>query len=91
MIDIDAKQAEFLLIEKSRFTYLLRKGDKENEYIITFVKEDLNIYHQLFTLEQDSKGWYYKNGCVTGLETLEEIIPRMMHCNLKECIVLNGS
>ncbi|MBI3212096.1 MAG: hypothetical protein HYZ47_05420 [Simkania negevensis] len=88
--DIDAPQAEALLTGKAPFTYLLRKGDKERAYFITFVKEDYTVYHQSFTLEHDSKGWYYKNGIVTGpIETVEELIPKIMHCDPKECIVLS--
>lgn len=90
--DVDAWQAEALLAGKAPFTYLLRKGDKEQSYFITFVKEDHSVYHQLFTLEYDRRGWYYKNGGpVMPVEIIDELIPQMMHCDPKECIVLGRS
>ena len=100
--NIDGSHGESLLAGKAPFTYLLRKGDKENAYFITFVKEDLTIKHQLFTLEEDSKGWYYKNGGHDSgtisthrsteivEETIGELIPRMMHCNSNQCLPLGG-
>ncbi|MBI3258986.1 MAG: hypothetical protein HYZ54_05890 [Ignavibacteriae bacterium] len=92
--DADAWHAEALLDGKDPFTYLLRKGDKEYAYFITFVKEDRNIKHQSFTLEHDRGGWYYKNGTAYGPaeiigKTLEELIPQMLHCEPKKCIPLS--
>jgi hypothetical protein len=90
--DIDAMQAEALLQGNDAFVYLLRKGEEENVYFITFVKEDREIKHQRFTLEYDRRGWYYKNGCNTPQdpveiveEILERLIPRMMHCDAEQC------
>jgi hypothetical protein len=96
--DIDVQQAEALLQEKDSFSYLLRKGEEENAYFITFVKENQSIKYQRFTLEHDRKGWYYKNGTTgfnlhkktcgsteTVAETLGELIPQMMHCDDREC------
>lgn len=93
---IDAKEAEVLLQGRDSLTYLLRKGEEEKAYFITFVKEDGSIKHQRFTLEFDRKGWYYKNGGIPNSpteivdETLEGLIPQMMHCNVKECKILSS-
>jgi hypothetical protein len=93
--DVDAKQAESVLEGKDSFTYLLRTGEEENAYFITFVKEDLSIKHQRFTLEYDRKGWYYKNGGPPGIseivsETLERLIPQMMHCESGVCKIVGN-
>lgn len=94
--NVNAEQAEALLEGRDSFTYLLRKGEGENAYLITFVKEDASIKHQGFTLEFDRKGWYYKNGSYCNSpteivsESLEELIPQMMHCTDKECIIHQG-
>lgn len=98
--DLSAEQAEGFLEGRDPFTYLLRKGGEDHAYYISFMKEDGGIKHQRFTLEYDRKGWYYKNGCNTPLdpteiveETLEGLIPRMMHCDFKKCsfIKLQGA
>jgi hypothetical protein len=104
--DIDAVQAEALLQGNDSFSYLLRKGEEENAYFISFVKEDLSIKHQRFTLEHDRKGWYFKNG-ITGTschldkmtygpteivaETSRGLIPQMMHCDDGECKAIKRS
>lgn len=96
---VDAKQAEALLKGNASFTYLLRKGEEERSYFITFVKKDQVIKHQRFTLEHSQepglKGWYYRNGMgYSGGPTeissvdLEDLIPQMMHCALEECKIM---
>ena len=59
---ISENESEKLLIGKSPFTYLLRSGEKERPYFISFVREDGSIKHQFFALEFDRKGWLYRNG-----------------------------
>jgi hypothetical protein len=94
---ISEKESEKLLIGKSLFTYLLRSGEKEHSYFISFVKEDASIKHQFFALEFDQKGWLYRNGGVLSPQEiiskdLHELISMMMHCDsfactpLKECL-----
>lgn len=88
---IDKTQVESLLEGKKTLSYLLRAGEKERVYYISFVQKDGSIKHQQFTLENDRKGWYYKNGANEQdpadivSENLEELIPKMMHCDYKEC------
>ena len=92
---VSSLEAEMLLRGKGSFTYLLRRGEEEQAYYISFVKEDGGIKHQRFTLEYDRKGWFYKNGQVTGTlpeivdETIEGLIPQMMHCGAGECKVID--
>jgi hypothetical protein len=94
---ISEKESEKLLIGKSPFTYLLRSGEKECPYFISFVREDGSIKHQFFALEFDRKGWLYRNGATGGPQEitskdLDQLIPMMMHCDsfagtpLKECL-----
>jgi hypothetical protein len=92
---IDVMSAETLLEGAGSFTYLLRKGAEEYLHFITFVKEDLTIKHQWFTLEFDPRGWFYRNGG-TGptqivAETLEDLIPQMMRCSVEECKIIGFS
>lgn len=88
--DISANESEKLLKDKSPFTYLLRAGDKEQLYYISFVKEDKSIKHQFFVLEFNLQGWVYRNGGTGTPEEivskdLHELIPMMMHCDLLAC------
>ncbi len=89
--NVKAEQAEALLKGGKPLTYLLRNGDKEQSFFITFIKEDGSIKHQHFSLEFDLKGWYYKNGQVQGepteiiAEDLNKLIPAMMHCETSRC------
>jgi len=94
---VDAMQAEKLLEQRGKFAYLLRRGEVKDAYYISFVKEDGGIKHQRFTLEHDRRGWYYKNGCNCSEgpteiieKTLEELIPKMIHCDPKKCSPLSG-
>jgi hypothetical protein len=88
--DISGQESEKLLNGKKPFSYLLRSGEKEHFYFISFVKEDGSIKHQFFALEFDRKGWYYRNGG-TGTpqevvsKSLHKLIPMMMHCDMFSC------
>ncbi len=92
--DMSENESEKLLRDKSPFTYLLRPGEKEHLYFISFVKEDSSIKHQFFVLELDRKGWYYRNGATSKYpaeiisKDLNELIPLMMHCDPDSCIRL---
>src|SRR5882724_4715796 len=91
--DISEIESEQLLRDENLFTYLLRSGEKENFYFISFIKEDGSIKHQFFTLELDRKGWFYRNGMTGGPQEiiskdLHKLIPMMMHCDLLSCTPL---
>jgi hypothetical protein len=84
-------QAEMLLQGQPPFSYVLRDGKEAYTYFITFVKDDGTFKHQRFVLEADRKGWHYRNGQASShpvevlADTVEEIIPMMMHCEPGEC------
>lgn len=88
--------SEALLKNKSPFTFLLRPGEKEHSYFISFIKKDGSIKHQLFILELNRQGWYYRNGTTPNFPTeiiaedLDEIISLIMYCHPKECISLTN-
>jgi hypothetical protein len=87
------EESETLLRGNPPFTYILRNGEKEHAYFITYVKMDLSIKHQFFVLEIDRKGWYYRNGIGNGpaeilSKDLEKLIPMMMHCDVMACTPL---
>lgn len=89
--NISEDESEMLLRDKNPFTYLLRPGEKDRFYFISFVKADNSIKHQFFALEYDRNGWLYRNGG-TGdspqeivSKDLHKLIPMMMHCDLLAC------
>ena len=59
---ISEDESEALLKNKNPFTYLLRAGEKQYSYFISFVRENGAIKHQPFILELNKRGWYYRNG-----------------------------
>ncbi len=94
--NIPAREAENFVKGKGPFTYILRSGEKERSYFITFVQNDQLIKHQYFSLEYDRKGWYYRNGEVQGpleaiAEYINELVPIMMHCQAQDCKLLENS
>lgn len=90
--DISEEEATKLLENQPLFTYILRPGEKERAYFISFVQEDLSVKHQFFVLEIDRRGWRYLNGTTNNCpseivsQNLHELIPLMMHCDPKTCI-----
>ncbi len=88
--NITEKESVKLLGDASPYTFILRGGDKEHSYFISFMKKDGSIKHQNFTLELDRKGWFYKNGITDGLleavaRDIVDLIPLMMHCESSVC------
>jgi hypothetical protein len=83
---MDIVKAEALLNGRDTFSYVLRRGEEENEYYISFVNGDGGVKHQRFILEYDRKGWWYKNGTEhEPTEAVDELIPCMMHCSIENC------
>lgn len=94
--NISENESEKLLRDNRPFTYLLRPGEKEHFYFISFVKEDGSIKHQFFALEFDRKGWFYRNGGTGSPQEivskdLHQLIPMMMHCDLLSCTPLKST
>ncbi len=95
-LSISESESEVLLKNQGPFTYLLRAGEEERAYFISFVRENSSIKHQFFVLELDRKGWYYRNGSTLNSpaeiisKDLNELIPLMMHCDANMCIPLTS-
>jgi len=66
-------------------SYLLRKGEEEGHYYLSFVQTPVCFRHQPFIIESSVQGWFYQNGYTGIAPTVEEIIPMIMHCTLEEC------
>lgn len=70
------------------YLYVLRKGEMEMDYYVTFIDADLNICHRPFVLTQTVEGWHYENGGFAGPfmdETIDVVLYKIMHCQEGEC------
>ncbi|MGH2612954.1 MAG: hypothetical protein ACRDFB_07890, partial [Rhabdochlamydiaceae bacterium] len=65
-------------------TYLLRAGEEECHYYLSFVQSPLCFKHQPFVIEFSMQGWFFRNGYTGITPTLDEIIPLIMHCTSEE-------
>lgn len=70
------------------YLYVLRKGEQEDDYYVTFVHPQGYIYHQPFTIAQNDIGLYYEqgtNGPIAPETRLDDVLYRIMHCAKGEC------
>lgn len=75
------------------YLYVLRAGEYEMHYYVTFIHEDLTIRHQPFVVTAMPEGWYCENGGLTGPfknATIDEVIPAIIHCNKGEASPLTN-
>jgi hypothetical protein len=90
---ISGLKAEKLLRgNKTPFLYVLREGEYEGDYYITFVGSNLSVSHQPFTITETETGWYYENGGGSPLSPesrLDDILHLIMHCEKDQCQPLN--
>jgi len=80
---IDMDKASELLRNKTSFSYILCPGNKPNTYALSYVRQDGVVSHAIFNKE--STQWRYRNGMDDSCDTLEELVPRVMHCEPYEC------
>ena len=87
--DISGLNAEKLLRGHSTpYLYLLREGEGDRNYYVTFVRPDGTIAHQPFTIGITETGFYCENGayCIITDETpFADLLYKIMHCNQGEC------
>ena len=76
--------AEKLLRGKNPYLYLLRAGENEMDYYVTFVLPDLSIRHQPFVITVTPQGWYFENAAATGpfnlAASIDDVLHLIMHC-----------
>lgn len=80
--------AEKLLRGKNTpYLFVLRAGELENDYYVTFVAPDMTIKHTPFVIITTSEGWCYNNGGAGGPYkdgTIEDVLYQIMHCEKGE-------
>jgi len=87
---ISGLKAEKLLRgQKTPYLYLLRAGEHENDYYVTYLLPDLSIKHQPFVITHTNFGWVFENGGVGGPFTnnsIDDVIHLIMHCDQQTCV-----
>lgn len=77
---------------KQPYVYVLRSGEVEGAYYVSFLMPDLSIKHQPFVLMDSPQGWHYENTGAGGPfaeASLDDVLHLIMHCHKDECKGLN--
>jgi hypothetical protein len=82
---ISGMYCEALLREHPAFTYLLRTGEEEGHFYMSFVQAPVSFKHQPFVIRFSLNGWFYQNGYTGITPTVDELIPLIMHCSPEQC------
>jgi len=77
--DITGTEAELLLRNKKDLTYLLRQGEKEGHFYLTYVKDAVYFTHIPIRANNSLKEWFYLNGILRTEATLKDFIPNIMN------------
>lgn len=88
--NVSGLTAEKLLKERNKpYHYILRAGEREDAYYVSFVADDYSIKHIPFVITSDIQGWYSENGSPTGpftTATIDDIIHLIMHCGINQAV-----
>lgn len=73
------------------YVYVLRAGETEMDYYVTYIHADGTIRHQPFIVTINDNGWSCENGGWHGpfiQETIGDVVHKMIYCEKKECTPL---
>ncbi len=77
--------AEIIIRGQSDMTYLLRQGEREDHFYLTYVKNECEFTHIPFTVNPVIKQWFYRNFAARFASTLDAFIPEIMHVDAADC------
>jgi len=83
------KAEKLLRGRKTPYLYVLRVGECEQDYYVTYVADDFSIRHQPFVLWTTADGWFFEQGGGGGPfteATIDDVIHLMMHCGKDACV-----
>lgn len=73
------------------FLFLLREGEYEKNYYLSFIRPNLTIRHHPFVITTTQEGWFYddteRGGPYTNA-SIDRILGLMMHCREEDCVPL---
>lgn len=82
------KAEKILRGKKTPYLYVLRAGEAEGDYYISFILPDFSIKHQPFVITHTSEGWYFENCNVEGpfiKASINQALNLIMHCHQEKC------
>jgi hypothetical protein len=82
--DLTGPEAESLLRHQEAGTYLLRQGEKEDHYYLSYV-EGRVLSHLPIKIDYSQKQWFYQNTTHHFGDDLKAFIPEIMHREEAEC------
>ena len=82
--DLTGVEAESLLRFQSSGTYLLRKGERDGLYYLSFVI-GADLHHLPIKIDSTSLEWFYQNTVMHTASNLTAFIPEIMHREESEC------
>lgn len=85
---LNGMDCEALLRGMPSGTYLLRQGEDQYHYYLSYVIGEYFYKHQPFIIKFSTRGWFYQNGCSGFRDRLIELIPMAMHCDESQCTPL---
>ena len=80
---ISLDRASRLMEYKPFFSYILTSGETPDTYILSYMGANGIVAHAVF--ERDNNAWLYRNFTHHRCATLDELIPKAMHCKPEEC------
>lgn len=86
--DLTGTEAELILRDKVDMTYLLRQGERDDHFYLTFVKDGCAFSHIPFTINHTLKQWFYRQGFPRFASSLTVFVPEIMHTEEANCIPL---
>jgi hypothetical protein len=89
--EVSGLKAEKLLKVNNRnktpYVYVLRAGENNLDYYVTFFRPDGVIEHRPFAIMLSPEGWYYENTGGGGPyrdASIEDVLHSIMHCEKGE-------
>ncbi|MDR3624935.1 MAG: hypothetical protein P4L16_07345 [Chlamydiales bacterium] len=83
------KAEKLLRGRKTPYLYILREGENEGDFYVTFVLPDLSIKHQPFVVTITEEGWHCENwalcGPLTPAASIDDVLHLIMHCGRLAC------
>jgi hypothetical protein len=85
---IQGLKAEKMLRGQKPYTYIIRAGETENDYYVTYVDANSNVRHQPIEVTILNEGWQCENMFPYGPYTEEvvfmDVLHKVMHCEKDE-------
>jgi len=91
--EISELDSERYLEKSGPFQYLLRAGEGDSHFYVSYVDQELDIKHQSFKIRYTEEGWFCVQGILYGpfqAEGIEPLIHQLMHCREEECASLKN-